>query len=67
MTDKESALEQALIAVVAAAKELNVDIDLLIKNANSVILNSAHKNNIVDDKSIRTVACDELKSVVKRL
>ncbi|MTW55583.1 hypothetical protein GND96_09205 [Citrobacter sp. JL976] len=68
MTDKrEIALEQALIAVLAVAKESKLDLDTLVLNANSVILDSAHKNNIVDDKSIRTSACEIIRSFVDQL
>lgn len=67
MTDKELALEQALIAILAAAKESKIEIDDLVKKANSVILNSAHRNNIVDDKDIRTAACDEIQSAASKI
>lgn len=68
MTDKRViALEQALIAVLAVAKESELDLDTLVLNANSVILDSAHKNNIVDDKSIRTNACEIIRSFVDQL
>ncbi len=65
--NREIALEQALIAVLAAAKESKHDVDALLKNADSVILNSAHKNNIVDDKHVRKSACEILKLFAKKL
>ncbi|MGP2486933.1 hypothetical protein ACTUTK_07065 [Pantoea ananatis] len=67
MTDKELALEQALLAILAAAKESKIEIDDLVKKANSVILNSAHPQNIVDDKVIRTAACDEIQSATSKI
>lgn len=67
MTDRELALEQALIAVLAAAKESNVNVDNLIKSAQAVVLNSAHSSNIVDDKGIRVTSCNELKSAIEKV
>lgn len=60
MTDRELALEQSLIAVLAAAKSSNIDIDKLVNDARSVVLDSAHSANIVDDKTIRVTSCDEM-------
>jgi len=67
MTDREIALEQALIAVLAAAKSSSVDIDELVKNARSVVLDSAHSCNIVDDKNIRVTSCEELDSAASKV
>lgn len=67
MTDRELALEQALIAVLAAAKSSNIDIDKLVSGARSVVLDSAHSGNIVDDKNIRVTACDELDSAAAKV
>jgi len=67
MTDKEIALEQALIAILAAAKSSNVDIDELVKNARSIVLDSSHSSNIVDDKSIRVASCEELDSAASKV
>lgn len=66
-SNREIALEQALIAVLAAAKESKINVDTLVKDANSIILNSAHKNNIVDDKTIRVSASEIIQSLVKTL
>lgn len=67
MTDRELALEQALIAVLAAAKASNINIDDLVKNARSVVLDSAHSSNIVDDKGIRTTSCEEIDSAASKV
>ncbi|POU43941.1 hypothetical protein C3374_22540 [Pantoea sp. PSNIH4] len=67
MNNRELALEQALIAVLAAAKASNVDIDNLVNNARSVVLDSAHSSNIVDDKSIRVASCEELEAAASKV
>ncbi|MFE8049297.1 hypothetical protein [Brenneria goodwinii] len=62
-SNREIALEQALVAVLAAAKELSIDINDLVAKANGVIINSAHKNNIIDDKHIRVDAGEIIQSL----
>ncbi|MEQ4451660.1 MULTISPECIES: hypothetical protein [Kosakonia] len=64
---REIALEQALIALLSAVKESNIDVDNLVKNANHVILNSAHKHNIIDDHDIRTYAIEIMKSFADKV
>ncbi len=57
-TQREIALQQALVSVIAAAGESGLDLTSLVKMANAQILSDSHYRQV--DHPYITMACDEI-------
>lgn len=58
MSDREIALEQALIGVLGAAQELSYDVERLGQKANGLLLDNSKYRQV--DHPHNTRACDEI-------
>ena len=59
-TQREIALQQALVSVIAAAGESGLDLTSLVKKAKAQILGDSHYRQV--DYPYITMACDEINS-----